>query len=117
MEANRALGILSRARCMLCASMKPGSSSVALARLKRAIERLVVHPISNLIATDQFRGGDWIRIDHTSARRRCLSIENGEHLPVFEMAKWAERPETFVDTAPALAVRGEAGKVQAVLSC
>jgi len=46
--------------------MKPGSSSVALARLKRAVERLVVHPISNLIATDQVRGGDWIRIDHTS---------------------------------------------------
>jgi hypothetical protein len=46
--------------------MKPGSSSVALARLKRAIDRLVVHPISNLIATDQVRGGDWIRSDHTS---------------------------------------------------
>ena len=31
--------------------------------LKRAIERLLVQPMSNLIATDQVRGGDWIRID------------------------------------------------------
>ena len=31
--------------------------------LKRAIERLLVQPISNLIATDQVRGGDWIRVD------------------------------------------------------
>ena len=31
--------------------------------LKRAIERLLVQPMSNLIATDQVRGGDWIRVD------------------------------------------------------
>jgi ATP-dependent Clp protease ATP-binding subunit ClpB len=29
--------------------------------LKRAIERLVVQPMSNLIATDQVRGGDWVK--------------------------------------------------------
>src|SRR6202041_3415795 len=31
--------------------------------LKRAIERLLVHPMSNLIATDQVRGGDWVRVE------------------------------------------------------
>jgi ATP-dependent Clp protease ATP-binding subunit ClpB len=31
--------------------------------LKRAIERLVVHPLSNLIATDQVSAGDWIELD------------------------------------------------------
>src|SRR5262249_5956579 len=31
--------------------------------LKRAIERLLVQPLSNLIATEQVRGGDWIRVD------------------------------------------------------
>src|SRR6204780_4030320 len=31
--------------------------------LKRAIERLLVHPMSNLIATDQVGGGDWVRVD------------------------------------------------------
>ena len=31
--------------------------------LKRAIERLLVQPMSNLIATDQVRGGDWVRVE------------------------------------------------------
>ena len=31
--------------------------------LKRTIDRALVHPISNLIATRQVRGGDWIRAD------------------------------------------------------
>src|ERR1700752_3536901 len=31
--------------------------------LKRAIERLLVQPMSNLIATEQVRGGDWSRVD------------------------------------------------------
>ena len=34
--------------------------------LKRAIEKLLVHPLSNLIATDQIRSGDWIRVDFNS---------------------------------------------------
>ena len=84
--------------------------------LKRAIERLVVHPISNLIASDQIRGGDWIRVDHTSGSQAMTFHREAEHLPVFEMAKWSQRPEAFVDAAPAVAVRGEAGKVQAIRS-
>lgn len=31
--------------------------------LKRAIERMVVQPMANLIATEQIRRGDWIRVD------------------------------------------------------
>ena len=31
--------------------------------LKRAIERVLVHPLSNLIATNQVQGGDLIHID------------------------------------------------------
>jgi ATP-dependent Clp protease ATP-binding subunit ClpA len=31
--------------------------------LKRAIERLLVQPMANLISIDQVRGGDWIRVD------------------------------------------------------
>ena len=31
--------------------------------LKRAIERNLVHPMSNLIASDQIRGGDLIQVD------------------------------------------------------
>ncbi|MDQ2773717.1 MAG: AAA family ATPase [Acidobacteriota bacterium] len=39
--------------------------------LKRAIERLLVHPVSNLIATDQVSSGDWIQAD-IDADRNCL---------------------------------------------
>jgi ATP-dependent Clp protease ATP-binding subunit ClpA len=31
--------------------------------LKRAIERMLVHPMSNLIATEQIRGGDIVKVD------------------------------------------------------
>ena len=31
--------------------------------LKRAVDRILVHPLSNLIATGQVRGGDLIRVD------------------------------------------------------
>jgi len=45
--------------------LKEGTDTRYGARhLKRAIERLVVQPMSNLIATDQVRGGDSISIDH-----------------------------------------------------
>ena len=38
--------------------------------LKRAIERLLVQPISNLIATDQVRGGDCLSIDFDPTSER-----------------------------------------------
>jgi ATP-dependent Clp protease ATP-binding subunit ClpA len=39
--------------------------------LKRAIERLLVQPMSNLMATDQVSAGDWIEAD-VDIERRCL---------------------------------------------
>src|SRR5947207_3026722 len=35
--------------------------------LKRAVDRALVHPLSNLIATGQVRGGDLIRVDYDAA--------------------------------------------------
>jgi ATP-dependent Clp protease ATP-binding subunit ClpB len=40
--------------------------------LKRAIERLVVHPLSNLIATDQIKAGDWIEVDFDSVHNSLV---------------------------------------------
>jgi hypothetical protein len=31
--------------------------------LKRAIERYLVQPLSNLIATNQVRSGDWVKVE------------------------------------------------------
>ena len=39
--------------------------------LKRAIDRSLVHPLSNLMATDQVDAGDWIEAD-VDLERRCL---------------------------------------------
>ncbi len=45
--------------------------------LKRAIERLLVHPLSNLIATNQVAEGDWIKAD-LDAERGCLLFTTEE---------------------------------------
>lgn len=39
--------------------------------LKRAIERLMIHPLSNLIATNQVNSGDWIEADFDRVSK-CL---------------------------------------------
>src|ERR1700686_2449500 len=55
--------------------------------LKRAIERLLVQPMSNLIATAQVRGGDWIRIDLDASGHALTFVKEAEGLPVSDMAK------------------------------
>jgi ATP-dependent Clp protease ATP-binding subunit ClpA len=54
--------------------------------LKRAIERLLVQPMSNLIATDQVRGGDWIKVDFDESRGCMTFVKEAEGLPVHAMA-------------------------------
>lgn len=54
--------------------------------LKRAIDRLLVQPMSNLIATEQVRGGDWIRVDFESNTRMLSFFKEAEGLPVQAMA-------------------------------
>jgi ATP-dependent Clp protease ATP-binding subunit ClpA len=54
--------------------------------LKRAIERLLVHPLSNLMATSQVNGGDWIKADFDSDSRCLLFTKEDENLEVHAMA-------------------------------
>ena len=55
--------------------------------LKRAIERSLVHPLSNLIASEQVCGGDLIRIDFDAAAS-CLSFtKEAENMPAYTMVK------------------------------
>jgi ATP-dependent Clp protease ATP-binding subunit ClpB len=49
--------------------------------LKRAIERLLVHPMSNLIATEQIRGGDMLRVEFDSAENRLVFMKEAEAMP------------------------------------
>ena len=46
--------------------------------LKRAIERLVVQPISNLMATDQVRSGDLIKVDYDG--NRMVFLKEAENM-------------------------------------
>ncbi len=53
--------------------------------LKRAIERNLVYPMSNLIATDQVRSGDLIRVDFDLAGARMSFLREMEGMPTYAM--------------------------------
>ncbi len=63
-----------------------GTDSVYGARhLKRTIERSLVHPFSNLIATEQVRNGDWIRVDF-DPKNSCMDFcKESEGLTAYAM--------------------------------
>lgn len=58
--------------------------------LKRAIERCLVQPMSNLIATEQVRGGDWIRVDWDPETLRMAFWKEAEGMPPYAMAELVE---------------------------
>jgi ATP-dependent Clp protease ATP-binding subunit ClpA len=55
--------------------------------LKRAIERILVQPLSNLIATDQIKTGDWIRVDFNPDCGTLIFLKEAEGLPIHTMAE------------------------------
>ena len=58
--------------------------------LKRAIDRGLVHPLSNLIATEQIRGGDLIRVDFDSVQG-CLNFyKEAEDMPAYAMVQMVD---------------------------
>jgi ATP-dependent Clp protease ATP-binding subunit ClpA len=58
--------------------------------LKRAIDRGLVHPLSNLIATEQVRGGDLIRVDFDAALSRLTFFKEAEDMPAYAMVKMVD---------------------------
>jgi len=63
--------------------------------LKRAIERLLVQPMSNLIATEQVRAGDWLRIEFNSDSGNLLFLKEAEGLPIRTMAELVDNSITL----------------------
>jgi ATP-dependent Clp protease ATP-binding subunit ClpA len=55
--------------------------------LKRAIERSLVHPLSNLIASDQIRGGDLIKVDYDSEVPSLCFTKEAEEMPAYAMVQ------------------------------
>ena len=58
--------------------------------LKRAIDRGLVHPLSNLIATGQVRGGDLIRVDFDDALGRLTFYKEAEDMPAYAMVQMVD---------------------------
>jgi ATP-dependent Clp protease ATP-binding subunit ClpA len=80
--------------------------------LKRAIERLLVQPLSNLIATDQVLSGDWIQIDY-DASNQCLKFtKEAEGLEVAAMANMLESTTELPPAAAAAVAPPEQHKTQ-----
>jgi ATP-dependent Clp protease ATP-binding subunit ClpB len=58
--------------------------------LKRAIDRSLVHPLSNLIATEQVRGGDLIRVDYDISLSRLTFYKEAEDMPAYAMVQMVD---------------------------
>ena len=67
--------------------------------LKRAIERLIVQPLSNLIATSQVRAGDWIRVDHDESCAGMTFLKEAEGIDLPTMTALSEQAITRPDSA------------------
>ena len=84
--------------------------------LKRAIERLLVQPMSNLIATDQVRGGDCVAVDYDTDRKELSFVKEAEGLPVHAMADLVDRSISIPAFALANGAFIEAAKTQSAKS-
>ena len=78
--------------------------------LKRAIERLLVHPMSCLIATEQVRGGDAIRVDFDPSRNCLTFLKEAEGLAMGAMTDLPDH--SIMWAAPALGTGATADTVK-----
>ena len=81
--------------------------------LKRAIERLLVQPVSNLIASGQVHGGDCIRVDWQSTLDRFTFVKQWEGEPYPSMSETpgrsiAARAQTAGKGIPFNTAKGQA---------
>lgn len=84
--------------------------------LKRAIERLLVQPMSNLIATDQVRGGDWVKVDYKPGQEQMSFSKEAEGLPIHAMAELVDNSLTLPNQAMANGASADMFKTQSARS-
>jgi ATP-dependent Clp protease ATP-binding subunit ClpA len=84
--------------------------------LKRSIERHLVQPMSNLMATEQIRNGDLIRIDYLAGENSMQFTREAESLPLSEMARMVD--PSLLQPAPAFSAgaAAETPRVQSARS-
>jgi ATP-dependent Clp protease ATP-binding subunit ClpB len=81
--------------------------------LKRTIDRSLVHPMSNLIATQQVRGGDLIKVDFDPESRQMVFSKEAEDMPAYAMVQMVEAAATTPVTIAAVAATAELPRVAA----
>jgi ATP-dependent Clp protease ATP-binding subunit ClpA len=72
--------------------------------LKRAIDRSLVHPMSNLIASDQIHGGDLIQVDFDAETGALDFVKQAEDMPAYAMIQMVDTtqpPQMAIGTAAA----------------
>jgi ATP-dependent Clp protease ATP-binding subunit ClpB len=74
--------------------------------LKRAIDRTLVHPLSNLVASHQVLRGDLVLVDYDEQAGSLAFIKEAEQLPAFVMSGMASVPGWEEGTAAAEALAG-----------
>jgi len=80
--------------------------------LKRAIERHLVQPMANLIATDQVSGGDCIRVDFDANSSQLSFLKQAQGMEIQAMAAMTNLPVVQPALAFANAAILEAAKAQ-----
>jgi len=68
--------------------------------LKRAIERTLVHPLSNLVASGQILRGDLILVDYDTDAESLAFVKEAEQMPACVMSGMIAAP-TYAETAAA----------------
>lgn len=82
--------------------------------LKRSIERSLVYPMANLVATGQIEAGDLIEVDYDADQKRMVFERTEEDLPVFAMFRAAgiEMPRDLaLENSTLAAQRRPAGRL------
>lgn len=62
--------------------------------LKRSIERFLVYPLSNLVATDQVQTGDLVMIDYDEDRHGLVFSKHSGKMILADVPEYDEQPES-----------------------
>jgi ATP-dependent Clp protease ATP-binding subunit ClpA len=73
--------------------------------LKRAIDRTLLHPLSNLVASDQIRSGDMVQVDYDSATGALSFEKEAEDMPTYAMTEMIDNPNAGIAAVAATATR------------
>jgi ATP-dependent Clp protease ATP-binding subunit ClpA len=82
--------------------------------LKRAIERELVHPLSNLVASQQIRMGDLIKVEFDAINKTLDFTREAEDMPAYAMVQMTENPASASIAAAANALQPSAPRVAKV---